>query len=170
MRQIKRHFTQHELREMALPVCETILSHPRVKAAGTILAYHSLSDEVDMTAVLQHLLAMGKCVLLPRIISDTEMSIHRYTGEQDLVAEKVYGIMEPCGEPFADYSSINLALIPGMAFDCKHHRLGRGKGYYDRFLAMCPNIYKVGVCFPFQLLDCIPYDEHDILMDEIICE
>ena len=55
-----------------------------------------------------------------------------------------------------------------MSFDDQGHRLGRGKGYYDRFLAKIPSTYKIGICFPFQKFDIIPSDEHDIIMDEVI--
>lgn len=77
--------------------------------------------------------------------------------------------MEPTGELFTDYDLIDVAIVPGMAFDREGHRLGRGKGYYDRFLAQLPHIYKIGICFPFQLVDKVPADVHDILMDEVIC-
>ena len=79
-----------------------------------------------------------------------------------------FGIQEPTGELFTDYDTIDVAIIPGMAFDAEGHRLGRGKGYYDRFLSRVPHLYKIGLCFSWQLVDHVPYDEHDIKMDEVI--
>ena len=77
--------------------------------------------------------------------------------------------MEPTGRSFTDYASIDLAVIPGMAFDTSGNRLGRGKGYYDRFLSLLPPyIYKIGVCFGFQMFDSIPSDTTDIRMNEVI--
>ena len=76
--------------------------------------------------------------------------------------------MEPTGPLFADYSKIQLAIIPGMGFDRQGNRLGRGKGYYDRMLAKLSHAYKIGVCFPFQLFDKIPTDIYDITMDEVL--
>ena len=55
-----------------------------------------------------------------------------------------------------------------MAFDKERNRLGRGKGYYDRFLPLLTNAYKVGICFPFQFLQSIPTEETDIKVDECI--
>ena len=75
--------------------------------------------------------------------------------------------MEPSGEPFTDYNSIDIAIIPGLAFTQDGKRLGRGKGYYDRLLAQMPSVYKMGLCFPFQLVQDIPMNENDILMDEV---
>ena len=95
------------------------------------------------------------------------MVVRRYSGKADL-QEGAFGIMEPCGELFTDYEAIDVAIIPGMAFDRHGNRLGRGKGYYDRFLPLLPTrVFKIGVCFPFQLLDDIPMEEHDIKMDVV---
>ena len=107
-------------------------------------------------------------MVLPKVTGETTMVLHRYTGKDDLKVG-AFGIMEPCGEVFDDYEAIDVAVIPGMAFDSGCHRLGRGKGYYDRFLPLLhARVYKIGVCFPFQLLDSIPTDEHDIAMDAVL--
>ena len=142
--------------------------HPRLADAHTVLLYSALPDEVPTLPLLNRLTAEGKTVLLPRVVSDTDMELRRYTGPHDL-EPGAFGIMEPTGELFTDYDHIDVAVVPGMAFDREGHRLGRGKGYYDRFLARLPHIYKIGVCFPFQLVDQVPTDAHDILMDEVIC-
>ena len=75
--------------------------------------------------------------------------------------------MEPTGEPFTDYEQIDIVLVPGMAFDAAGHRLGRGRGYYDRFLIQTA-CRKIGVCFPFQRVAEVPTDDHDVMMDEVI--
>ena len=125
-----------------------------------IMLYSALPDEVPTQILMDELVAQGKMVLLPRVISDTDMELHRYTGKQDLQTG-AYGIQEPTGELFTDYNAIDVAIVPGMAF-------GRGKGYYDRFLSRVPYIYKIGLCFSWQIVDCVPSDEHDVVMDEVI--
>ena len=127
----------------------------------------ALPDEVPTQSLLDHLVAAGKTVLLPRVVNDTDMELRHYTGRHDL-QPGAYGIMEPVGRPFTEYKQIDVAIIPGMAFDREGHRLGRGKGYYDRFLSRVPNIYKIGLCFSWQLVDSVPTDEHDIRMDETV--
>lgn len=139
----------------------------RPRDPHVVMLYYALPDEVPTQALIDELVAQGKTVLLPRVISDTDMELRRYTGPQDL-QEGVYGIMEPTGELFTDYDSIDIAIIPGMAFDADGHRLGRGKGYYDRFLSRVPYLYKIGLCFSWQMVDCVPSDEYDIVMDEVI--
>ena len=58
--------------------------------------------------------------------------------------------------------------MPGMSFDKDGNRLGRGKGYYDRFLTLLPHTYLIGVCFDFQLSDEVPHTDYDIRMNEVI--
>lgn len=150
-----------------LSPCEVLPQHPRIIDSRTILVYSALPDEVPTQALLDLLVKQGKTVLLPRVISDTDMELRCYTGRHDL-QEGAYGILEPNGALFTDYDTIDVAIVPGMAFDTEGHRLGRGKGYYDRFLARVPYLYKIGLCFSWQIVDCVPHDEHDIVMDEVI--
>ena len=146
--------------------CEVcVTSH--LDSSNVILLYNALPDEVPTQALMDQLVAQGKTVLLPCVINDTDMELRRYTGPQDLQTGS-FGIQEPTGELFTDYDTIDVAIIPGMAFDAEGHRLGRGKGYYDRFLSRVPPLYKIGLCFSWQLVDHVPYDEHDIKMDEVI--
>ena len=109
----------------------------------------------------------GKHILLPRVTGEGTMELRRYTGPSDL-AQGAYNIMEPTGEVFDNYTDIDIAVIPGVAFDKDGNRMGRGKGYYDRLLPKLANTYKIGICLPFQLVEKIPTDEHDVRMDEVL--
>ena len=131
------------------------------------MLYHSLPDEVDTHTIVDSLLMNGKTILLPRVTGEGTMELHRYNSPKDMEIG-AYGIMEPTGPLFTDYADIDLAIVPGVAFDHDGNRMGRGKGYYDRFLPLIPDTYKIGVCFPFQMITSIPAEEHDIRMDEII--
>lgn len=166
LRQHIRALKKQYLTEGLSP-CEILLRHPRIATCQHILAYSALPDEVPTQELLDLLAKQGKKVLLPRVVSDTDMVLHSYTGKHDLQVG-AYGILEPTGALFTDYDAINVAIVPGMAFDAEGHRLGRGKGYYDRFLSRVPNIYKIGLCFSWQMVDDVPSDEHDIVMDEVI--
>ena len=169
IREQKRHFTSQQLGEMSLCIMSSLLSHSQIQKADYVLMYHSLPDEVDTHSALDQLLAMGKKVLLPKVVSDTEMTIHEYTGADSLQPSEPYGILEPTTPELSIINcQLSIAIVPGMAFDKQRHRLGRGKGYYDRFLSRIPNIYKIGVCFPFQMLESIPSESTDVVMDEVI--
>lgn len=170
--------TKKELRRMlrqqkqysaadASAVISRLKENPYFQQARILLLYSALPDEVPTQTLLDGLIAEGKTILLPRVTSDTEMELRRYTGTDDLQAG-AFGILEPTGERFTDYETIEVAVVPGMAFDIHGHRLGRGKGYYDRFLTKIPHAYKIGICYPSRLLDLVPTDDNDILMDEVI--
>ena len=165
IREIKRQFSQQQLEELSLPIIARLKS--RLSNAQTILAYYSLPDEVDTRQLLDNLVAEGKTVLLPKVIDDENMEIRRYTGRQDL-EEGILHLMEPIGEPFTAYEDIDIVVVPGLAFDAEGHRLGRGRGYYDRFLHRKNHPFCVGICFDFQKVAEVPVDEYDIPVDEVI--
>lgn len=163
----KQRFSQQELAEASLLVIHRLLSHPRLAAAKTVMMYWSLPDEVETHAAVNALTAMGKTVILPIVVDNEHLQLCKYTG-LDCLKTGAYGIMEPQGEPFTATDTIDLIIVPGMAFDPQGHRLGRGKGYYDRFLATVPKVYKIGMCFDFQKKCHVPFDEHDIQVDEVL--
>lgn len=167
IRELKRQFTAEKLTELSLPIMSELMTLPEVQTADIILMYYSLPDEVDTHKTVNILANMGKTVLLPRVIDNENMEIRIYHNHNDL-EKGSFGIMEPTGPLFIDYDKINVAVVPGMSFDTAGHRLGRGKGYYDRFLPKACNAYKIGVCFNFQKQEIIPTDEHDITIDYVI--
>lgn len=137
--------------------------------AKTIMVYASLPDEVETNYILQHY-AKEKLILLP-VVCGEELQLYPFKGFNNLCIGS-YGIKEPCRSenPFTDYKTIELIITPGVAFDKQLHRLGRGKGYYDRFLAnnKLTNAYKIGICYPCQVIENIPTETHDISIDELI--
>lgn len=174
--ELGRH-TSEELRQMSDIVCSTLLADDRVGQAETILAFWPMSAEPDIRPLIRRLHAEGKTILLPRVISKTEMEFCPYEGETSMVAVPPYGILEPITDAVdvqfiihssgtSSQSSGNariLMLVPGVAFDAEGHRLGHGCGYYDRYLARCP-LPTMPVCFPFQMVDVVPTDGHDVVV------
>ncbi len=149
-------------------ICQRVGQMARWQQARTVLLYHALPDEPDLQALLDEAFLSGRQVLLPVVVGD-DLVLKRYEGRESL-REGAFHILEPQGEdfPFEQYHQIDLALIPGMAFDREGHRLGRGRGYYDRLLPRIPQAHTLGVCFPFQLLDAIPSEPHDIPVREVL--
>ncbi|KAF5048249.1 putative protein YqgN [anaerobic digester metagenome] len=140
---------------------------PEFRSAKTVLAYWSYKGEVHTHDLIRKW-ADKKRILLPSVNGD-EMLIRQYQGDDSLVPGDMFGIPEPAGPVFTAYNEIDFVIIPGIAFDRKNNRMGRGKAYYDRFLGKI-NAFKAGICFSFQLFETIPADEHDILMDTVITE
>lgn len=168
-RQQIRHQKQLHAGDDSIAIIDRLKRLPFLSCARTILLYFALPDEVQTQSLIDELVQQGKTVLLPKVIDNTKMELRYYTSKKDL-STGAYGIMEPSGENFTDYAAIDLAIIPGMAFDSKGHRLGRGKGYYDRLLSqLTPKTIKIGLCFPWQRVDYVPTDENDVSMDYVIC-
>lgn len=110
---------------------------------------------------------LKKNIILP-VVSQQNMSFYPFTGKENLT-KGAFGIMEPISRDIVPPESIDLFIVPGVAFDFDYNRLGRGKGYYDRFLS---DIDKpvIGLCFDYQLIASIPHEAHDKKMTLIIAE
>lgn len=147
------------------------------KNASFIMAYMSFGNEVMTDAFISKCLADGKRVALPRVeISDVKNSIMRVYEIRDIKddLEKGFkGIYEPVPSrtSLADPGQIDIAVIPGVAFDICCNRLGYGAGYYDRFLPyLRSDCLKAGVAFEAQIADMLPHDKHDFRLDVIFTE
>jgi len=128
--------------------------------------YNSLEDEVQTPNFIAKW-SGEKNFYLP-VVKQNDLVFRKYNPA--IVCQKSgYGIMEPRGDDFVDYNKVDLVIVPGVAFDRKMNRLGRGKGFYDRFLPKL-KAPKLGICFDFQLLDKIPTEETDIKMDFLVSE
>ena len=132
--------------------------------ARKIACFHSLSDEVNTLAFIEKW-ANVKEIYLPVILDDCRMELRRFMSGSKLSFNR-YNIAEPLPGNCCGSEEVDLFLIPGVAFDRSLHRLGRGKGYYDRLLQNTA-AKKVGLCFDFQLFDTVPSDAHDIAMDAL---
>lgn len=165
IRSLKASYSLEELEDMSRIGIERLVSHPLYKNARCVLLYHSLPDEVNTHTLIAEA-SSEKTILLPTVVGE-ELELHEYYSTSN-THTGAFNIVESEGSLFTDYSKIDLAVIPGMAFDKDGNRLGRGKGYYDRLLPhlTCPVI---GLCFPFQLLEHIPHEAHDKAVQLVIC-
>lgn len=138
---------------------------PEFVSAKTVLAYWSLPDEVQTHEFVMKWYK-HKRIFLPIVVGD-KLELRLFSGMDCMVEGVAFGILEPKkGDP-AGEKDIDFGIIPGMAFDLNGNRMGRGKGYYDKLL-LSKNIYKVGVCYDFQIVENVPTDSFDIPMDLII--
>lgn len=150
-------------------VAARLLSLPEVQQAGTIFCYLSFGNEVATHALLRYWLADGRRVLVP--VFDIEHRCYRPSVLRDLdhdLAVGRFGILEPkTSAPPEGHADV--AIVPGLAFDAVCHRLGFGKGYYDRMLSEFAGV-KIGLAFDCQRLPVLPASEHDVAMDFIVTE
>ncbi|MDE6668296.1 MAG: 5-formyltetrahydrofolate cyclo-ligase, partial [Muribaculaceae bacterium] len=130
-----------------------------------ILMYHSLPDELSTRRFLDKW-SGRKHFYLPRV-NGVNLEILPY--EQTRLELGSFHIEEPTGDDMVDPSQIEMMVIPGVAFDRRGNRMGRGKGFYDRLLQTA-KATKIGVGYEFQLMDEIPTEEHDVPMDIVITQ
>lgn len=127
------------------------------KNSKNIMLFASLPDEIPTHSTIEQW-AKNKNIYLPRVNGDDLEIIKYYPG---ILHKGSYDIMEPEGNDTVSPEILDLIIVPGVAFDRKGNRLGRGKGFYDRFLAQT-HATTVAVCFDCQLVDKIPTEPHDL--------
>ncbi len=152
----------------SIPIMQQVEQLPQFNDAQTILLYWSMEDEVQ-THDFVNRWYQQKTLLLPCVDGD-DLRLRQYTGPECLKEGEQFGIGEPTGPEFTDLDSVQMIIVPGVAFDGHNNRMGRGRGFYDRLLKSTPNAYKVGVAFNFQMVDLVPTEEFDVPMNAVIAE
>jgi 5-formyltetrahydrofolate cyclo-ligase len=166
----RRNMTHADWQNASATVQQRLISLDLFKNATSIALYAPIQYEVDTAQIFYAAQSAGKVVLYP-VVCDTGL---RFVKASDLTQLNTgsFGIPEPCSH--ADdqtLEGVDLIIVPGVAFDLQGHRIGFGKGYYDRCLSVLSRMgVVVGLCHDFQLLDRIPVEEHDIRMQYIITE
>lgn len=163
IRSLKKQRSREELLTQSETILQKLASHLRFLQAEKVMLYASLPDEVqtlDFIETWRH----RKTIILPTVSGDDIIPVE--LAENVAFAEGDFHIPEPQNHPYP--GEFDLIVVPGMAFDANGHRLGRGRGYYDRFLALHPQVHTIGLCFDFQLLPEVPSEPHDRIIDEII--
>lgn len=168
-----RALTPAERARAGEEIARRVWTVPEVAAARVLLLYASLPDEVPTDAIAEEARRRGVVVTYPRCLPATrEMALHRVGHGRDLRDSGSYGIREP--DPACvpvDVSEIEAALLPGLAWDRRGTRLGRGAGYYDRLLSHPRwNGFRCGLFFAAQQSPSLPADPWDAPLDAVVTE
>lgn len=158
-----------EAAEASTRACALLRAQPIWRESKSILFYAPLAQELDLSPLMTDALISDKTVALPRFIAETgQYAAFQVTNPADGLTRGNFGILEPLSTaPSVPVNQLDLALVPGIAFDMCGRRLGRGKGFYDRLLAAVPGA-KCGVAFDQQVVGEIPVESHDIVMNFIL--
>jgi len=143
---------------------------PEFKKACVVLFYASFNGEVDTFSMMEQALCINKKIALPRLNTENKDLIPTQIKALGDLEVGSYGIKQPTkGEPVA-LEAVDMVVVPGLAFDKNHYRLGRGGGHYDRFLKTLPSrIPTVGLAFDFQIVDTLPQiEEHDVPVTHVL--
>jgi len=162
---LKKRQTEEDIKRKSTLVFRQIEAMEEFKQASVVLAYWSIQGEVFTHEFVNKWWKI-KTILLPVVDGDS-LRIRKFSGMDSMKMGSSFGILEPTGSDVTDLDSIDLILIPGVAFDIQNHRMGRGKGYYDKLLTQT-RARKVGIGFDFQIFPSVPTEPHDILMDQVI--
>ena len=154
--------------EQDVAILRRLSDMPELRESSSVFCYVSMDSEVDTRKLLPALLNSGRRVFVPRIDGENMVAVEiRSTDE---LAPGAFGIPEPAGDlPATPAGDIELALVPGVAFGEDGTRVGRGKGYYDRWLANFRGT-KVALVREDELRPSVPTDEHDARMNAIITD
>ncbi len=161
---------------LSAQVCRRVMALEAFTTADTVMLFLPLPGEVDICPIALRCFQTGRTVCVPRV--DWERKRMRAVEIRDIDAnlrETRHGVREPSDGRPIPLEQIGLVLAPGLAFDAQGGRLGRGGGFYDRFLEpgtandrlRSRNWFTCGVCFDFQVVDRVPTDENDIRLDAV---
>lgn len=166
MKQAKAALSPQQMQQEAQEVFAQLRTLPCIKNAHTLLLYWSLPDELPTHQVVE---AWAQCkrVLLPRVVGN-HLHLHLFEGSHTLVPVPPYGILEPIHSPRISPHEVDGVVMPGVAFDKQGHRLGRGRGFYDRLLPHMPHAVCVGVGLACQLVESVPVETHDVPLTWVV--
>ena len=165
MRQLNRALDSRQRLRASAAIFSAVERLPEFRAARTVAVFAALPDEPATDEVLARW-ASTRRVVLPRVEGD---AMRVYACRPDALVFGAFGILVPQGERPCPAGEIDLVVCPGVAFTADGRRLGRGRGYYDRYLGdPAFRGFRVGVCYAHQLVDDLPVEPHDVRMDRVI--
>jgi 5-formyltetrahydrofolate cyclo-ligase len=164
MRERLKTLSPNERRLRSLRICEQL--HPLFSQKRNLALFAPTLAEPDLDLLWDLGLPGHHLVSYPRREGGT-LSFRPISALSELVQGRL-GIREPVAGP--NWVQLDLIVVPGLAFTAEGCRLGRGAGFYDRFLSTIPaTTIKIGVCFEFQRVSEVPHESHDVKMDAVVC-
>jgi 5-formyltetrahydrofolate cyclo-ligase len=174
--------TPAEVSEQSRKICKNVICSKLYSDSKKLCLYMPIRNEVDVRLLIEPARADGRSVYLPRIVKNVKkeqsadnhalmfedyMEFYSYTEDTSLVSG-AYNILEPDNDEILVPDNDTLIIMPGAVFSRDNKRIGYGGGYYDRYLSLHPECKTIAVAYDFQILDEIPYEEHDICPDVVV--
>lgn len=163
-----------DIGRMSARIAETLFSLKEYRESQKVLVYLALKSEAQTERIVQKSFEDGKRVFVPVVDRENdELFISELPDLKINLVKGAYGILEPAeiDRKITAPEIIDLAIVPGLAFDGQGARLGHGKGYYDRLLKrLSPHALRLGLAFGCQILPSIPYCEHDVRVHKVLTE
>lgn len=162
---------EDERHRKSLAIKKKLLALPEFKSAKVLMFYVSKDWEVETIPMIKTALANGKVVLVPVVrVKERKMVVSKIMDPNKDLIKGPYGIYQPKAHLNVYHPrTIDLAVVPGIAFDEKGNRLGRGMGYYDKFLVgLRRDTPRIGIAFDFQVVSQLPVLSHDQPVTKIL--
>lgn len=143
-----------------------------IKNAENIMIFMDMKNEVKITKLMK--LYPEKSFFISKITDskNREMKINRYN-ENELVLHK-FGYYESSSSDFYNENILDIIIVPAVVFDLEKNRIGFGGGYYDTFLKKIrggnKKVLFIGICYDFQIIEKVPAEEHDVVLDFVVSE
>ena len=167
-KEIEGKIPEQQRMESDIYLQHKFLALPQVTQSNTVMLYLSMGCEVDTHLILDQLYRQGKRLVLPRCMPGRQMEGRLY--HPDRLMRHRYGMWEPDDScPVVDKGETDVILVPALCYDRQRFRMGRGGGYYDRWLANYSG-FTVGLCRDEMLQKQIPRDEWDIAVDLVLTQ
>lgn len=151
-------------------ILQKLSREPVFQKAERIAFYYGIAPEVETKPFLKKVLK-NKKLYLPRVGPKRSLALAQVRSLSEDLKRGAYNIMEPkafCRKRPA--ARMDLIIVPGVAFDKRGGRLGRGGGYYDRLLRKAEKVVKIGLCFREQMMKKVPMDARDVRVDRVITD
>ena len=163
---IRNSLALKNIEERSKKIEDALFEEEHFKKAKTAAFYIPKGNEVQTKRMIERAINEGKEILVP--VTKEDISMCKFTSFSDLVPGK-FGVPEPEHPAPKDHLA-EVVLVPGTVFGLCMHRIGYGKGYYDRYFKKNSKVFKIGLAYDFQVMDGLPKHEHDIPMDLIITD
>ncbi len=156
---------------LSAAACALVVETPQFFSAETIMAYMPIRVEIDCTDIITAAMSAGKTVSVPRVRSkQRQMDVVVIRSLDDDMSRGAFDIREPSGGEIIPPGRLDLIITPGVAFDRAGNRLGRGGGYYDRFLTQTARATSCALAFSQQIVEAVPVGPDDRRVDMLVTD
>lgn len=157
--------------DLDIKIMNNFFNSEYIKQSNVVFIYVNMESEINTINIINKLFHMGKRVAVPKVLPGTrEMVALEIKSLSDLNESGAFGILEPDMTKKDVGNEVDLIILPGLAFDKRGYRIGYGGGFYDRFLEAHNEVKRVSLCYNFQIIENVPYEEFDEAVDTIITE
>lgn len=175
MKQFLAGITPEERHRRSLAACRLLSETKHFRNAQLIMMFLSMDSEIETSTIALAAWKEGKSIAVPRTDWETRrmdpVEINSLETNMQTAGPGTISVREPVGGKVVPLDMIDLVVVPGLAFDRKGYRVGRGKGFYDRFLARKEfKGARCALCYHEQVIDSVPYEPHDMPMHLIVTD